>query len=125
MATVFIVDDDLSIVKLTKLLLEGSGFQVIGTAANGQIAVSKIISLSEKLDFVIMDYRMPIMDGIEATREILKIIDHLKIIFATADEDIKEQALKVGAIAVVNKPFNFDELLTTINDFSIENTIWA
>ncbi len=98
------------------LLLEGFGFQVIGTASNGQIAIDKIRALSEEPDVVLMDYRMPIKDGIEATIEILKMGCRSRIIFATADEDIKSEALKVGAFRVITKPFDFDQLLAVINE---------
>ncbi len=116
MATVFIVDDDLSIMKLIKMLLEGNGFQVVGTALNGQIAIDKIRTLSEKPDVVIMDYRMPIKNGIEATVEIMKMSNRSKIIFASADDEIKEEALEVGVLSVVSKPFNFEELLSSIKN---------
>ncbi len=52
MTTVFIVDDEMAIVELIKLLLEENGLQVIGTAFNGQIAINKINTLSEKPDVV-------------------------------------------------------------------------
>jgi len=65
---------------------------------------------------MLMDYRMPIKNGIEATVEILKHGCQSKIIFATADVSIKAHALKVGAFSVVNKPINFDELINKINE---------
>lgn len=103
--------------------LEAYEFKVIGTAADGQIAIDKFKSLLEKPDVILMDYRMPIKNGIEATVEILKLGYQSKIIFATADISIKEQAVKVGAYSVVNKPFNFGELMKTINDVLEKVTI--
>ena len=110
-----IVEDDLSVMKLLVMLLEGFGFQVIETALNGEIAVKKFISLAEKPDIILMDYRMPIKNGIDASIEIIKINDHAKIIFATADERIKDRALKIGAIDVISKPFDFEKLIESIN----------
>jgi two-component system chemotaxis response regulator CheY len=115
-ATILIVEDDLSITRLMKLLLEGYGHRVVGTAQNGQMAIDLFKSLSEKPNIVIMDYRMPIKNGLEVTSEILQISNHTKIIFTTADEEIKEQALKVGAFSVINKPFDFKELILRIDE---------
>ena len=114
MTTILIVDDDRSITLLLKLLLDGNGIQVVGTAANGQIAINKLRNLSEKPDIVLIDYRMPIMDGIEASIEILKMTDPPTIIFTTADHQIREKALEIGAFSVVNKPFEFEELFAVI-----------
>ncbi len=98
------------------MLLEGHGFKVIGTASNGQEGVNKIKSAIKKPDIILMDYRMPIKDGIEATREIIQTGYRSKIIFATADGEIKEEALKMGAFNVVKKPFDFNMLLSSINE---------
>ena len=103
--------------------LKAYEFKVIGTATDGQIAIDKFKSLLEKPDVILMDYRMPIKNGIEAAVEIRKLGYQSKIIFATADISIKEQAVKVGAYSVVNKPFNFGELMKTINEVLEKNTI--
>lgn len=116
MATVFIIDDDQSILRLIRILLEGNGFQVVETAVNGQIAINKFRALPEKPDIILMDYRMPIKNGLEATIEILKMGYHSRIIFETADEIIKQQALKVGVFSVIIKPFDLNELLNSIDD---------
>ena len=97
-------------------LLEAHGFKAIGTAADGQTAIDRFNSLPTKPDVGLMDYRMPNKNGIEATVEILKNGYPSKIIFATSDIYIKEQALKVGATSVINKPFNFHELINKINE---------
>ena len=101
---------------LLKRFLEAYGFKVIGTAVDGQMAIAKFKALPEKPDVILLDYRMPIKNGIEATVEILKNGCQSKIIFATADVNIREHALKVGAFSVINKPFDFDELLNLINE---------
>ena len=97
-------------------LLEAHGFKVIGTAADGQLAIDKFNSLPIKPDVILMDYRMPNKNGIEATVEILKNGYQSKIIFTTAEVSIKEQALKIGATSVINKPFFSHELINKINE---------
>ena len=55
------------------MVLEAYGYSVIGKAKNGQEAVDMYRSFSNKPDVIIMDHRMPVKDGIEATKEILQI----------------------------------------------------
>jgi len=105
------------------LLLEGNGFQIVGMAFNGQMAIDKFRALSKKPKILIMDYRMPIKNGIEAAIEILNLGNRSKIIFATADVSIKEHALEIGVFKVVHKPFDFDELLNSINEALNEKRI--
>lgn len=112
--TVLIVEDDLSLQNLYKMILGASGFSIIGTANNGEEAVKLFMKLEEKPDIILMDHRMPIKNGLEATIEILKISKHPKIIFASADRTIKEKALSIGAVYFLEKPFGVEQLITVI-----------
>ena len=62
-----------------------------------------------------MDHRMPIKNGIETLREILQIDNHSKIIFMSADNSVKEEALSLGAISFKDKPFTAKRLVDNIN----------
>ncbi len=57
---------------------------------------------------------MPIKNGIEATKEILNSNNHSKIIFASADNLVKEIALSIGAFQFIEKPFKIHELVEKI-----------
>ena len=57
---------------------------------------------------------MPIKNGIEATKEILQIDSNTKIIFTSADERIKEEALALGSFCFINKPFDIEDLINCI-----------
>jgi CheY-like chemotaxis protein len=70
-ATVLIVDDDEEIRHVLRLLFEGEGMEVVGEAANGVEAVT--FALKHQPDFVILDYRLPRLDG-EGASEILRAI---------------------------------------------------
>ena len=61
---------------------------------------------------------MPIKNGIEATQEILQIDGNTKIIFTSADERIKEEALALGAYCFLDKPFDIEDLITCIKKAS-------
>jgi two-component system chemotaxis response regulator CheY len=116
MVKVFIVDDDQALIKLYSLMLGGVGFEIIDIALNGKIAVEKYREFPVKPDIILMDYRMPIKNGIDAMIEILQMNENEKIVFASADIDIREQALKFGACGFINKPFGMDEIVSVIEE---------
>ncbi|TFG07727.1 MAG: response regulator [Promethearchaeota archaeon] len=114
MASVLIVEDDMSLQRLYEMILKTSGYRVIGKANNGDEAVRLYRNHANELDIILMDHRMPIKNGIEATREILGINNHTKIIFTSADKSVKKQALLLGAISFLEKPFSFADLVKEI-----------
>ena len=87
------------------------------TAKNGKQAIN--IIMKEKLDLVVSDVMMPIMDGIELTKQLKsdKSFWQLPIILLTAKnkEEDKTEAYAVGADAYITKPFKFEELEVRIN----------
>lgn len=96
------------------MILETEGFDIIGKAYNGLEAVEMFKTFSKKPDVIIMDHRMPVMTGLDAAKEILEIDNTMKIIFATADSFIKEEAKAIGANSFKNKPFSADKLIRNI-----------
>ncbi|MFX1375728.1 MAG: response regulator [Promethearchaeota archaeon] len=109
-----IVDDELSILELYKILFNTIGFKVAGVARNGKEAVDMYKSFPNKPDVIIMDHRMPIMNGIEASKEILRFDKNAKIIFASADRTVQNEAASIGIISFKAKPFNIDKLINNI-----------
>ncbi len=116
MIKIFIVDDDQSLQRLYSLILKEAGFKIIATAINGKDAVEKYTSLETKPDIVLMDHRMPIMNGLDAMKEILKMNRNEKIVFASADVSVKKKAQSLGACAFLDKPFKMQNLLITIQN---------
>ena len=96
------------------MILKTSGFNVVGKANNGDEAVKLYKAHASELDVILMDHRMPIKNGIEATKEILHINNHTKIVFTSADKSVKKQALMLGAISFLEKPFSFADLVKEI-----------
>ncbi|KKK84412.1 hypothetical protein LCGC14_2783590, partial [marine sediment metagenome] len=76
----------------------------------------------EKPDVILMDHRMPIENGLDAMIEILEIENSTNIVFASADINIKETSLSLGACAFLDKPFKMQVLITTIKNIT-ENLI--
>lgn len=115
MPSILIVEDDKSIQQLYQMILNSSGFKIVDVAQNGQECVEKYKTFSEKPDLILMDYRMPIKDGIQASVEILEMNKQAKIIFATADEDVSEKAKKIGITDILKKPFEINDMINAIN----------
>ena len=92
-----------------------SGYEVMGIASNGDEAIKMYKDFNEKPDIVILDYRMPIKNGIDALKEILKIDSHSKVIFASADRTIKKEVFSCGAMGFLDKPFSQQKLVKTVN----------
>jgi two-component system chemotaxis response regulator CheY len=110
MPSVLIVEDDLSLQRLYEMMLRTFGYDISGKASNGKEAVDLFISLAVKPDIILMDHRMPVKNGIDTTIEILKHNTNTKIIFTSADNSIKKEALAIGAKSFIEKPFNIQEL---------------
>jgi two-component system chemotaxis response regulator CheY len=92
-----------------------SGFQVLGIANNGDEAIKMFKEFSEKPDIIILDYRMPIKNGLDALKEILQIDHDSRVIFASADKTIKEEVYSYGAKGFLDKPFTHKKLINTLN----------
>lgn len=114
MTSVFIVDDDMSLHTIFRLILERAGFTEFIFASNGKEAVEKFRELNPPPDIIIMDHRMPLMSGIDALGEILDFNRNARVIFVSADEAVKEQTIALGAREFIKKPFDIRQLLIAI-----------
>ena len=107
MVSVFIVEDDLSLQRLYEMMLTTFGFKVVDKASNGKEAIEKFKSLSPKPDVILMDHRMPVKNGIDATIELMKFNNHTKVIFTSADNSIIEKPFSVIQLhAEINRVVN-------------------
>ena len=112
-----IVDDHRVVRSGVKALIDTeSHMEVIGEAADGREAVTKV--KSQNPDVVLMDLVMPEMDGVEATSEITKVDPAPKILILTSfsEEERIIQAIKAGATGYLIKDASPDELIQAIKD---------
>ncbi|KKN15800.1 hypothetical protein LCGC14_0982220 [marine sediment metagenome] len=84
------------------LINREEGMEVVGEAEDGLETVRLAKEL--KPDIIIMDYRLPIKNGIDAAKEILEIDKKSKIIIVTADKNIRDEALTIGVTSFKEKP---------------------
>ena len=109
---ILIVDDEQMIRSLVASYLRSDGFEVV-EAANGQEAVAAVSK--RKPDLVVMDIRMPGMDGLEALKEIRRVSDvYVILLTARAEETDRIIGLSVGADDYVTKPFSPRELVARV-----------
>lgn len=109
------MDDEKDILEFYKELFSETLFEVVGSALDGLSAIETFKKMKIKPDIVIMDYKMPKMDGLEATKELFKIDSRIKIIFVTADLEIKLKALDLGAEGFLEKPFERKALMNILD----------
>jgi len=113
-ARIFVVDDEVYLQDLYADLLGIVGHQISDTAFNGEEAVLKFEAMQQKPDLTIMDHRMPIKNGMEATRDILELDPKAKVLFISADVSQETRSQEVGTVGFLEKPFPMDKLFRTI-----------
>ena len=119
---ILIVDDNVTILNLYRMLLNSFGFSRVDVAVNGKEALEKYKKALYDYSVILMDYRMPIMNGIDAMLKILRRDKNVKIIFNSADTSIKAKALKCGAIDFIEKPADLTVLMEKISS-SIKSSL--
>ncbi|MBD5633257.1 MAG: response regulator transcription factor [Candidatus Eremiobacteraeota bacterium] len=106
---ILIVDDESAILQTLRFNLERNGYAV-ATAGDGRTAIA--LAASERPDLIIMDIMLPVLDGIEACKEIRKTSGVPIIMLTARDQEIdKVLALELGADDYVTKPFSLHEFL--------------
>lgn len=101
---ILIADDDMDMLKILKSYFEKENMKVY-QATNGEEALD--IFYDKSIDLAILDWMMPLVDGIDVCREIKKVNDRVKVLILTAKSQTEEEihALKIGADDFVRKPF--------------------
>jgi DNA-binding NarL/FixJ family response regulator len=115
MIRILLVDDQSLIRRGLKSLLKlENSVEVIGEADNGQSAISSTEALQP--DVILMDVRMPVMDGVAATKEICQRFPQIKVLVLTtfSDDEYVAQAIKYGASGYLLKDTPPDELVQAI-----------
>jgi CheY-like chemotaxis protein/lambda repressor-like predicted transcriptional regulator len=97
-------------------MLRFAGLKVL-EATDGQKALELVETSGEVIDVVLMDYRMPRMDGVEATKEIRKHFPDLPVLFVSAwdEPEMKETAFKAGAAEYLVSPLDYDGLVEAVS----------
>ncbi|MBW2664267.1 MAG: response regulator transcription factor [Deltaproteobacteria bacterium] len=112
---IFLADDHLIFRQGLRSLLDGvKGMEVVGEAGDGRQAVKLVDKI--KPDVVVLDISMPMLNGIEATRQIIKAVPNARVVILSMHKDRQyiTEALKAGALGYIAKEESFDRLVAAI-----------
>ena len=113
MPRVLIVEDELVLSFALGRQLEVRGFEVLKSAANGKVGLERCCA--DRPDLVLMDVRMPVMDGLEATREIMEQCPTCVLVMtAYGDAETASRAEAAGAMAYLTKPVTADQIASAV-----------
>jgi len=114
MNRVMVVDDSLMIRVNLKKLFEKRGYTVVAEASNGQEAVEKYQQF--KPDVTTLDITMPVMDGLEALKQIKGMDEKARVIMISAlGQELKiAEALDHGAMQYITKPFQEEDIIRKV-----------
>ncbi|MEM0215845.1 MAG: response regulator [Archaeoglobaceae archaeon] len=116
---ILVIDDDPNIREIVRIMLKE--YEVI-EASNGKEAI--ILYKNLRPDIVLMDISMPDMDGVEATKEILKINPNAVVIGLTAFSRTRgNELINAGAKDIINKPFTRKSLKEKIESFTAKSLV--
>ncbi len=111
--TVLVIDDDQDIVSLVVMVLEVEGYRV-QAAADGREGLQKLRQMMP--DLILLDMKMPVMDGWEFAREFrARYGSNVPIVVLTAAEDARRRAEEIGAVGWIGKPFDLDTLVAVVD----------
>jgi two-component system, chemotaxis family, chemotaxis protein CheY len=111
---VAIVDDERSLVEVYQKIMEMKGIPVCFVAYDGEDAIRQFKMHNPRPCVVLMDYRMPGTNGIQATKKILRMDPEVKVIFISADDGVKDDAIRAGAVMFVQKPASVKEIVNAV-----------
>jgi DNA-binding NarL/FixJ family response regulator len=119
--------DDHTVVRqgLRALLKSEEDIEVIGEAENGRQAV--MVARKTPPDVVVMDVAMPLLNGLEATRQILKLVPTAKVLVLTSygDDECVEQLMQAGAAGYLIKQTAANDLLKAIREVQRGNAFFS
>ncbi|HOX42578.1 MAG TPA: response regulator [Myxococcota bacterium] len=114
---VLLVDDSVAIARqLTKLLTDLGDYEVVAHAKNGAEAVKLFKTVAP--DVVLMDIVMPMMDGIQSLRTLLRLDPAARVVMVSSLGGVGakvEEAIRLGARAVISKPFESDRIRAVLD----------
>lgn len=109
-----LADDHTMVRQSVRRSMESEGFHIVGEAADGEEAVRLALEMGP--DVVLMDVSMPVLDGIEATRQVRRQVAGTQVVVLTmhSDPDVVRRALQAGAVGYLTKDCSIEEVAEAV-----------
>jgi two-component system, chemotaxis family, chemotaxis protein CheY len=113
---VLVIDDSMFVTKQITQILTSEGFEIAGTANDGQNGIEKYKELYPNIDLVTMDITMPKMDGVTALEKIIEFDKEAKVVMISAlgKQDLVKKSLLLGAKNYIVKPLDRKKVLERV-----------
>jgi two-component system, chemotaxis family, chemotaxis protein CheY len=113
---ILVVDDSMFVAKQLGQILTSEGFEIAGTAGDGEEGVEKYKDLYPRVDLVTMDITMPKLDGVSALEQIMEFDQNARVIMVSAlgKQDLVKKSLLAGAKNYIVKPLDRKKVLERI-----------
>ncbi|MCF7810541.1 response regulator [bacterium] len=113
---ILVIDDDLSVLEVLRMMLEHDGYHVI--TAPGGLEGIEIYKQDNDISLVIIDLTMPDIPGIETLKRIIKINPSQKVMMASGYDSTEsaQEAIDLGACYFMEKPFDIEKLFEVIRN---------
>ncbi|BAI61617.1 putative response regulator [Methanocella paludicola SANAE] len=113
--TIGIVEDEPEVADLYKTVFTACGMSISFVAADGLEAIESFKASDPKPFIIIMDHRMPVMMGVDAMKEMLKLNSGTKYVIVSADSSIRDEAIGAGASMFLEKPIQLKQLRSCVD----------
>ncbi len=124
MAHILVVDDEYPVRFLIRKVLESAGHRIV-EAASGQEALNLLRNHPTSFDLIVLDVRMPLMDGFELLSILRRqpVSAHVPIVVASAHSDRLPETLEHEINGRLSKPFTRQKLIDTVNYALVANAV--
>jgi DNA-binding response OmpR family regulator len=113
---IFVVEDETAFVDVYQKIFDIINFEIADWAYTGEEAVEKYRARTKDPDLIIMDHRLPGMNGVETMLQIIRMDPTAKVLFVSADETARKLSLDNGAVGFLLKPFSLVGFITSVKE---------
>jgi len=111
--TVMIIEDSPMAMEMLRRILLSMQFKIISEAENGEVALKRIKTANLRPDFIFIDMEMPVMNGLEAIKQIKPLLPNTIIIMVTShgEKELVTELAALGVQGYIKKPYDRDTIL--------------